>query len=362
MKPQTILLIDDKAANLAVLSEMLKQQGWEIMAARNGETGLKIAAEGQPDLILLDVQMPDVNGFEICMRLKKLPETKDIPVIFTTILSDLDNKIEGFRLGAVDYIAKPFEEAEVLARVNSHLRLHRLQQDLQAERAALRDKNAELEAFSHTVSHSLKNPLARIESLATTLLQNKGNNASVSAMLSLIQASAQQGRAATEALLKLAEVSQLDVLHTRVAVDVKQAAQKALSDLQTEIQQSGAQIHWRDQSWPPALGYAPWIQEIWRNYLDNALKYSGHPPVLEIGARHTEHYVEYSLQDNGAGLDADTQAQLFQPFMRFEQTRAEGNGLGLSIVRRICVRLGGDAGLVTTPGQGCYFYFRLHSA
>jgi DNA-binding response OmpR family regulator len=150
-----ILIIDDNVTNLKVAIEHLKAYGLEIIIAGNGESGLERAAFAQPDLILLDVRMPGIDGFETCRRLKANEITKDIPVIFMTALADISDKVRGFDAGAIDYVTKPLHAEEVWARVRTHLTIRALQQEM-AERIS------ELDAFVHTVAHDLKNPLGRI--------------------------------------------------------------------------------------------------------------------------------------------------------------------------------------------------------
>ncbi|MBD3308220.1 response regulator [candidate division KSB3 bacterium] len=143
-KQPKILLVDDNRKNLDVLSEVLDNQ-FVLLFALDGVSGLQRAEAGQPDLILLDVMMPDLDGFETCRRLKASIHTAAIPVIFMTALSETPDKVKGFSLGAVDYITKPFQPEEVLARINTHLHIQRLQQELQVKNTTLKAKNEELE-------------------------------------------------------------------------------------------------------------------------------------------------------------------------------------------------------------------------
>jgi signal transduction histidine kinase len=140
-----ILIVDDNPTNLAVLSQALKSAGLKVRVAADGESAIELVLSKSPTLILLDVQMPGIDGFETCRRLKANPETKAIPIIFTTALADTENKVKGLSIGAVDYITKPFEETEVIARVNVHLQLHYLTQQLADKNHQLSDFNGELE-------------------------------------------------------------------------------------------------------------------------------------------------------------------------------------------------------------------------
>lgn len=151
----TLLLIDDNITNLRVAVEHLKAHGFEILTARSGEAGIERARLAAPDLILLDVRMSGIDGFETCQRLKADPRTAAIPVIFTTALAAVEDKLRGFAVGGVDYIAKPFEIEEMLARITAHLTIYRLQRELQAEirerkqaEAALRKANLHLQRLA----------------------------------------------------------------------------------------------------------------------------------------------------------------------------------------------------------------------
>jgi signal transduction histidine kinase len=140
----TVLIVDDIPANLGVLSDTLDQAGLEVWVAQSGRVALERVKYALPNLILLDVMMPEIDGFETCRQLKANPETKDIPVIFMTALSDTANKVEGFQLGAVDYITKPFQQEEVLARIKLHLKLNDLSEKLEEKNVLLEQKVAEV--------------------------------------------------------------------------------------------------------------------------------------------------------------------------------------------------------------------------
>ncbi|MBW4565448.1 MAG: hybrid sensor histidine kinase/response regulator [Mojavia pulchra JT2-VF2] len=143
-KTTTVLIVDDNPANLGVLSDALDQAGLEVWVAKSGKVALERVKYALPNLILLDVMMPEIDGFETCRQLKADLQTKDIPVIFMTALSDTSNKVEGFQVGAVDYITKPFQQSEVLSRVKLHLKMHNLSEELEHKNAVLEQKVAEV--------------------------------------------------------------------------------------------------------------------------------------------------------------------------------------------------------------------------
>ena len=159
---ESLLLVDDNPTNLQVLYQTLETTGCKLLVAKNGETALSIAQKASPDLILLDIMMPGIDGFEVCRRLKADPETANIPVIFLSALTDTKDKVQGLQLGAVDYVSKPFQPDEVIARVDTHLTIHRLKREVEEKKDALED---ELEAASDVQRRLLPKNLPEIAGL-----------------------------------------------------------------------------------------------------------------------------------------------------------------------------------------------------
>jgi len=159
---ESILLVDDQLANLQVLFHTLENLGCKLLIAKNGEAALAIAQKMRPDLILLDIMMPGIDGFEVCRRLKMNPDTEKIPVIFLSALDETGDKVRGLQLGAVDYVAKPFQVEEVIARVNTHLTIHRLNREVQKQRDELEH---ELQIVSQLQRNLLPERLPAIDGL-----------------------------------------------------------------------------------------------------------------------------------------------------------------------------------------------------
>ncbi len=162
MNEEKVLLVDDNATNLQVLMGTLEGRGYHLLIAKNGESALKIVHKAAPDLILLDIMMPEMDGYEVCRRLKADPATKEIPVIFLSALGDTKDKVQGLNLGAVDYITKPFQPEEVIARVNTHLTIYRLKREVQNKHDELEH---ELQVVAEEQRNLLPHQLPQIEGL-----------------------------------------------------------------------------------------------------------------------------------------------------------------------------------------------------
>jgi two-component system sensor histidine kinase/response regulator len=364
----TILVVVDADHIQELLLDYLRGSGFKVILATNGESALELAHHVQPDIILLDVALPGIDGFETCRRLKADRQSHDIPIIFITSQTGTVEKVRGFVLGAVDYIEKPIQSEEVLARVKTHLTLQQLQKEqaaqnmrLQAEIVERERLIEELDSFAHTVAHDLKNPLSGVMSNAKFLRRyhTRMSQGEFLESLDTIVRSSAKINSIIEELLLLSSVRTEEVQLGPVnMVPIIDDVVDRLSFLMAEYK---AFILPPDTTnWPLAYGYGPWIEEVWVNYISNAVKYGGEPPRIILGASsHSDGMVEFWVKDNGLGLSPEEQAQLFVPFNRMSQVHIEGHGLGLSIVHRIVSRLGGRVGVRSKTDSGSIFSFYL---
>ena len=235
----------------------------------------------------------------------------------------------------------------------------------------LQADNAELQAFAHTVAHDLKNPLAQILGFADMLNTewNLLTREEIQTSLRIIERTGWKMNSIIHELLLLAEVREAEVVIA--PLEMAAIVHEATSRLAQAAEECGAQISLQDTSaWPVAVGYGPWVEEVWVNYIGNALKYGGRadrtpgvPPSVELGASaQADGCIRFWVRDNGRGLTADELARLFAPFERLSQASVAGHGLGLSIVRRIAERLGGEVMVESIPNQGSIFSFTLPAA
>lgn len=357
-----ILVVDDTPENLRVLVQLLQEQGYRVRPVPNGAHALLSVQKERPDLILLDIMMPDMNGYEVCHHLKADVRTRDIPIIFISALDEGLEKAAAFSVGGVDYLTKPFQAEELIARVHTHLALHQMRQALQEKNEILEKQNAELDAFAHTVAHDLQNPLSVMMGYAQFLQRDAANYTAEE--LALIGESnykaAKKAINIIQNLLLLASIRKEDV--KQHPLDMADIIKQVLERLNLAIVEAQAELI-LPKTWPVALGYAPWVEEVWVNYVSNGLKYGGQPPRLEFGATpQADGMIRFWVQDNGPGVSPDEQAVLFTEFTRLGEVQIKGHGLGLSIIRRIMDKLDGQAGVESETSQGSRFFFTLKAS
>jgi signal transduction histidine kinase len=252
------------------------------------------------------------------------------------------------------------------AQISSALKGAQLARQLESRAIELEARNAELDAFAHTVAHDLKSPLSALVSWGT-MVQECYSEMTTEDIATALERIVQTGFTLTNiinSLLLLSSVRQEDV--EAKPLDMSSIVADARNRLADIIAERQAKIVMPDK-WPVVMGYAPWVEEVWINLLSNAVKYGGRPtkgvpPHIELGFDAPDDtLVRFWVHDNGPGLTPEEQRQLFAPFTRLHQMRAEGHGLGLSIVRRIVEKLGGKVGVESRVGEGSVFYFTLHT-
>ena len=367
----TILVVDDNPTNLQVLLESLKRTGFKILVARTGESAIQQAEYGKPDLILLDVMMPGIDGFETCRRFKTLEAFKEIPIIFMTALTDTTDKLKGFQAGGVDYVTKPLQHEEVLARVVTHLTIRRLQQESREQHLLLQEKHAELQAlnaskdkFFSIISHDLRSPLSSVL-VGLRLLTDPENRVSESEKEELLHDS----RKTVEQLYSLLDNL---LVWSRLQRGLMEYAPKPL-DLQPLFERNATlfaanaeqkQIAIRQTVTAPIFAFADsqMIDTVIRNLISNALKFTKAQGTITLAASQNAQGVEIIVADTGIGMDAETVAKLFRLDVRYNQlgTAGEkGTGLGLNVCKEFAEKNGGSIAVESVVGAGTTFRVTL---
>lgn len=358
-----ILIVDDKPDNLKLLFDALKREGYDVRRVLSGPQALEVVQFAPPDLILLDILMPEMDGYEVCQQLKANPQTQGIPVIFLSALDEPFDKAKAFRIGGADYVTKPFQIVEVLARIEHQLTILRLQRSMQAHLQQLTIANDELELFAAAAAHDLRTPLRGIQGFTHALIEDYSHQLDDQGQsyLQLVHDSAADMDELLEALRTYSYTREIEV--TVQPIDLSAVVRRSADNLQPEIQERDAIIHVQSEL-PLVMGYKPLLFEVATNLLSNALKYvaPGTQPEIHIGAQSQGGQVHWFFEDNGIGIAAQHRQAVFRPFKRLHGKEAyPGTGLGLAIVQRCVDRLGGACG-VKSGQQGSHFWVELPTA
>lgn len=366
----TILMVDDNPTNLNVLMDTLKGNGFRLLAAKNGEEAVKRAQTTLPDLVLLDVLMPVMDGFDTIVELKKIDKTNEIPVIFMTALSDTVDKVKGFQLGAVDYITKPFQADEVLARVKSHLTIQHLKNELKKKNQDLQEaieKEKELNRMKtglvYLASHELRKPLTVfslfLDSIQKFINESKEHIQSQEKAKSSIQ---QMANLLDDILIATRSESGKLTFEPDLC-DLKMVSQQLVSTISTIYGEDSSPILFDyHQSTDYLFLDRKLIQIILSNLLSNAVKYSPNKNPIQVKVSADPDYVTIVIKDEGIGISQEDQKKLFQSFQRGENVGLiQGTGLGLAIVKE-CVSIHqGKISLISEEGKGTEFIVKIPS-
>lgn len=358
----TLLIVDDTPENIGVLFDCLADHNFKIFVAENGSDALEIAKEKLPDLILLDILMPGIDGFETCRQLKNIPQTQDIPVIFMTALSETSDKVKGFQLGAVDYVTKPFQQEEVLARINTHLTIRQLQNQLQVQNEQLIKLNQEKNEFLGIAAHDIKNPLTAIQSAAEVIeldYETMSKNDMVK-QAKRISVTTRQLFTLIDNLLDINAIesgkfnispSSIDIFPTLQSLVMRYSNRAKSKDIAVHFQSPEKQYH--------AFVDGNTIIQVLDNLISNAVKYSPYGKQVDIRVTESEKFIRCEIQDEGPGLSDSEQQKLFHKFSKLSTKPTGGEhstGLGLFIVKKLVEAMNGKVWCESELGKGTTFF------
>ncbi|HTA95702.1 MAG TPA: hybrid sensor histidine kinase/response regulator [Verrucomicrobiae bacterium] len=355
--PARILVVDDQPANIQIVGAVLGNLGYEIIPAVDGATALKRVAVRMPDLILLDMLMPGIGGCEVCLKLKENPDWKDIPVIFLSAADDKDLIVRALDSGGVDYITKPFNQAELISRVRTQLAL-------KSARDQLKQLAQDKEELLGILAHDLKNYLGGIKMSAELMSrQIKGmNNDRLSQLADNTIRSSALAMAFVKEFLANTATDHAFTLKP-AAVNLTDAAATAVQQCQEASWQKKMEIQ---TDFPAeavmALADVSAFDQVLDNLISNALKFSPSGKKIFMSVRSVNGFAECTVRDEGPGFTAGDKVRMFGRYERLSARPTGGEpstGLGLSIVRKLVQAMNGEILCESVPGQGATFTIRL---
>lgn len=363
IKPK-ILIVDDKRENLVALRKVLQNLDIEIVEASSGNEALKATLHHHFALALLDVQMPDMDGYELAGILREEEKTARLPFIFiSAVYTDNLNVFKGYEKGAFSFITKPFQREILINKVNFFIDKHRQEQDLKGKNEELLLSNRELESFSYSVSHDLRAPIRAINGYASILKEECSDllNPEAQELIALIKQSAERMGILIDQLLAFSRLGRSAL--TMAETDMNLVVETAINEICRDQPQHRKKIkvdHLAMVNADPAL-----LKQVWINLIENAIKYSSKKenPEIKISCTQNDDTVTFSISDNGAGFDMKYYHKLFSVFQRLHgEHEFEGTGVGLAIVHRIVTRHGGKVWADSKTDEGTTFSFTLTAA
>lgn len=367
-----ILIVDDTPENLRFLSTMLAEQGYEVRKALNGPMALATVQADPPDLILLDIKMPEMNGFEVCEQLKSQEKTREIPVIFLSALDDVLDKVKAFNVGGVDYITKPFHFEEVLVRVENQLSIRDLQKQLTQQKEAA-EKAAQAKAdFLAMMSHEIRTPLNGVlgmtQLLAETVLSQEQQK-----FLKIIELSGETLLTVINDILDFSKIESGQLELENRPLNLRDCVENICDLLGLKAQEKNLELLYVVSPDVPQLimGDVTRLHQILMNLVNNAVKFTDAGEVLiKVETKASSPNVissnkirlEFSVKDTGIGIPEDKINRLFKPFSQVDSATSRkygGTGLGLVICERLVKLMGGNIGVESQENQGSRFFFEI---
>jgi signal transduction histidine kinase len=359
-EPAVIINVDDNEPARYAKTRVLLRAGFRVHDAQTGAEGMQLAATHAPDLVLLDVHLPDINGIEVCRRLKTSPDSAAVMVLqISASARCAPNATAALNSGADCYLTEPVDPDVLVATIRALLRLRRAERALVAANAELHRSNEDLQQFATVASHDLQEPLRNVISFSNLLERSTKSRLTEEEReyLGYITQGALRMNALINDLLQYSQVSQ--TRKEMAAVDLNAVMQWAVDNLQQPILETGASVTW--SGLPVVSGDETQLRHLMQNLVGNAVKYRNPdvaPDVNVSAERESDDWV-VRVRDNGIGIAPEHHESIFAPFQRLHGRNIPGTGIGLALCRRVVDLHGGAIWLDSKPGEGSTFFFTL---
>lgn len=367
-KKPLIFIVDDIMENVKILGSILLEQGYDISMANNGAMALKMIEKISPDLVLLDIMMPDINGFEVCRRFKEIEKMKNVPIIFLTARSDAEDIIKGFQLGGVDYIIKPFNNEELVVRVKNHIDLKLSKDLILQQNEKLKKLNDEKNEFLGIAAHDLRNPLTGIivSNDAVIKFIDRLSKEEIHDFSQNIKASGIRMMKIINNLLDVYAIEDGKIKFEYKVFEIDNVIRKVLKENEHRATQKRISILAEYTPGIHAFADENKVEQVLDNLISNAIKFSPFEKRIWIKKNVFEteagNALRIEIKDEGPGLSEDDKSRLFNRFAKLSAIPTDGEGstgLGLSIVKKLIEEMGGSIACESEKEKGAAFIIVL---
>jgi signal transduction histidine kinase len=359
----SIIVVDDTPANLHLLTGMLKERGYKVRPVSSGKFALQTAKHDPPDLILLDIIMPEMNGYEVCECLKADEQLSGIPVIFISALNETMDKVKAFKVGGVDYVTKPFQFEEVQARVATHLELRRQKRLIQESNEQLRTLEKLRDNLVHMVVHDMRTPLTALYGFLQTLERLEGESLSDRGR-EFVQTALASTEDLVEMVSSLLDVSKMEAGEMKLNLtqcELLTIAREALAKVEPLRGDRQLMLSGADEP-VTVMADAEIIARVFQNLLGNALKFTPDGGRVSVGIEPSADAVRVLVQDTGPGIPPEYRERIFEKFGQVEHPANKqrySTGIGLTFCKLSVEAHGGQVGVDSEEGRGSTFWFTL---
>ena len=356
----TILVVDDVVSNVLLLKILLTKENFKVLTANNGYTCIEIAQNNHPDLILLDVMMPDINGFETAEKLKSDPATADIPIIFLTALNAPSDLVKGFQVGANDFLTKPFNKEELVMRVMRQIQLVFAKRIIESQNAELKRTISNRDKMYSVIAHDLRSPMASIRMVLNLLVSTISSELIGEELFSLLDKANKESEETHDLLDNLlkwtkSQTGRLNVVHQNfdisdVLIGIEDIFSLIAENKKQKInfdKQTGSIMVRADKDM---------LNTVLRNFMSNAIKFTPEGKDIDILVDKQDKFVKVSSRDHGVGISPERIATLFSAGQTtYGTNNEEGSGLGLQLCQDFARKNGGDVMVESVLGEGSTF-------
>lgn len=360
-----VLIVDDVMSNVLLLKVLLTNEKFKIVTASNGREALDQVGKENPDLILLDVMMPDMSGFEVSQQLKSNPETSEIPIIFLTALNSTADIVKGFQVGGNDFISKPFNKEELIIRVTHQISLVAAKRIIVAQTEELRKTIMGRDKLYSVIAHDLRSPMGSIKMVLNMLILNLPSSTIGDEMYELLTMANQTTEdvfSLLDNLLKWtkSQIGKLKVVYQHVDMVEVLAGVNEIFSMVAGLKKISIRLETPEHL--EVYADIDMIKTVIRNLISNAIKFSNEDSEILLSLEEKDGMAVVSVKDSGCGIDEENQKKLLHTdthFSTFGTNNEEGSGLGLLLCQDFAHKNGGELWFTSAKGEGSTFYFSV---